>query len=144
MTLRMLRRFIFLVVLIASFEALAEDNPLSILEPWIRAAPPGAMVLAGYMTLRNVGENEITIDKVSSPDFAMIEMHRTVVQNGMARMLPQDSLVIPAGGELRLQPGGLHLMMMQPRRALRAGDAIKLLLHGKDARIIVTEALVRK
>ena len=144
MTPGKLRRFIVLVLLLASIEAFAEEHSIAVIEPWIRAAPPGAMVNAGYMTLRNTGQSDIIIDKVTSPEFAMIEMHRTVVQNGLARMLPQDRLVVPAGGELKLRPGGLHLMMMQPKRELREGDAVKLTLHSKGAHIIVTKAPVRK
>ena len=144
MTPGKLRRFVMLVLLLASIEAFAEEHSIAVIEPWIRAAPPGAMVNAGYMTLRNTGQSDIIIDKVTSPEFAMIEMHRTVVQNGLARMVPQDHLVVPAGGELKLRPGGIHLMMMQPKRELRAGDTVKLSLHGKGAPIIVTKAPVRK
>jgi copper(I)-binding protein len=144
MTASKLRRLLIVVFLLAGIGAFAEDQSISVIEPWIRAAPPGAMVNAGYMTLRNTGQNEYIIEKVTSPDFVMIEMHRTEVKNGLARMLPQDRLVVPAGGELTLRPGGLHLMMMQPKRELRAGDAVKLSLHGKGAHIIVTEAPVRK
>ena len=144
MTPDKLRRLVTVVLLLASIKAYSEDHSLSVIEPWIRAAPPGAMVNAGYMTLRNTGQSDIIIDKVTSPEFVMIEMHRTVVQNGLTRMLPQERLVVPAGGELKLHPGGLHLMMMQPKRELGAGDAVELSLYGKGARIIVTEAPVTK
>ena len=101
-------------------------------DAWVRAGPPGMAVLAGYMRLTNTGDKELAVTNVTSPDFAMVEMHRTVVSDGVARMQSQEQLLVPSGGELSMAPGGLHLMLMHPKRTLESGDNITLTLHIRD------------
>ncbi|RMD70852.1 MAG: copper chaperone PCu(A)C [Gammaproteobacteria bacterium] len=56
--------------------------------PWIPEAPPNAKVLAGYMTLVNTGDAPEVLTGVESPLFQRVEMHRMVMEKGMARMEP--------------------------------------------------------
>lgn len=96
---------------------------------WIREAPPGAEVMAGYVTLRNPGAKLQTVCHLDSPDFGAIEMHQTIVENGLSKMLALDELEVPARGEARLVPGGLHLMLFRPQRTLKSGDKVQLNFH---------------
>lgn len=93
-------------------------------KPWIREAPPGATMLSGYLRIDNPGSQPIRLLQVQSDDFGSIEVHRTEVVDGVSRMREVDDLSVPAGGAVVLEPGGMHLMLMQPRRALRAGDSV--------------------
>lgn len=111
-------------------------------DAWIRAAPPGVSVLAGYLTLVNDSDRDIIITGASSPTFRIIEMHRSVSKGGMARMIEQEVLTVPAGGRLVLEPKGLHLMLMMPTAALRAGDTVKLSLQLGDGRSLYVKARV--
>jgi hypothetical protein len=67
-----------------------------------------------------------------------------VVEDGMARMLPQESMPIPAGGELVLKPGDYHLMLMRPKSALKAGDEVELSLGFDDGSTMAVTLPVRK
>ncbi|MGB5440598.1 MAG: copper chaperone PCu(A)C [Gammaproteobacteria bacterium] len=102
---------------------------LDISHAWVREAPPASKVLAAYMAIRNPGDAVISISGISSPDFESAELHRTVVSEGMARMLHIKQLEIPAKGTVMLEPGGLHLMLFNPSRPLAAGDRVTLTLH---------------
>jgi copper(I)-binding protein len=93
---------------------------------WIRAAPPGAMMLAGYASLRNAGDSPLTVTGAGSADFGDISLHRSVEENGVERMLPLGHIVIAPGASVEFAPGGRHFMLMQPARALRAGDRVKI------------------
>lgn len=110
------------LALLAPASALAGE--LSAQHAMVREMPPGARVTAAFMVLRNTGDADIAISAISSPAFGRVEMHRTQVVDGVARMLPQDSLPVPAGGELVLEHGSWHLMLFQPQRELRAGDSV--------------------
>ena len=99
---------------------------------WIRAAPPGAKVLAGYARLRNPCAKAVQVTGVGSPDFAMAMMHETVVANGMSTMRHAPTLGVPAGGSLVFAPGGRHIMLMNPRRALKPGDKVRITLSLSD------------
>jgi copper(I)-binding protein len=99
---------------------------------WIREAPPTARVLAAYMVIENTGESPAGIMAIASPDFEHTELHRTTVESGIARMVPIDKLEIPAGEQISLEPGGIHLMLFNPLRPLREGDKVTLTIQGAD------------
>jgi copper(I)-binding protein len=111
---------------------------------WVRAAPPGAPSLAGYVVLRNGCDAPVTVTGVESLDFARPMIHRSVDEGGVARMRPAGDLVVPAGGELRFEPGGLHLMLMQPKRPLADGDTARVRLVLADGRRLFAEFAVRR
>ncbi len=102
------------------------DGALHLVDPWIREAPPGMTMLGGYVTLHNTGRSAVQVVGAESAAFGSIELHKTEVVDGTAKMLRQDRLEIPAGGELALKPGGYHLMLMQPKRPLKAGDKVDI------------------
>lgn len=112
--------------------ALAPPKGVHVESAWVRAAPPGAMMLAGYMTLRNDGHVPVVFKLAQSDAFAMVELHRTTVVNGVSTMRAAGNQTIPAGGALRIEPGGLHLMLMQPRHEVKVGDTVRFRLHFAD------------
>lgn len=99
---------------------------------WVRAAPPGAMMLAGYMNLRNDGKQPARFEWAQSDVFGMVELHKTLIVNGVSTMRPAGVQIIAAGDTLRIEPGGLHLMLMQPQHALMVGDTVRFRLHFAD------------
>jgi copper(I)-binding protein len=105
---------------------------MDITDGWVREAPPTSRVLAAYMQIINLTDSELTVTGITSPDFEAAELHRTIVENGVARMLPVPELTIPAGGSITLAPGGLHLMLFDPVRPLQQGDTVTLVLHRSD------------
>lgn len=84
---------------------------------------------AAYLTIRNRGGAD---DRLLGAGFAgarRVEMHETRVSpEGLATMRPVESIEIPAGEEIRLEPGGLHLMLMGLESSLVSGDTVHLLL----------------
>lgn len=101
-------------------------------------------MLAGYATVRNSCAKGVDIIGVASQDFAMSRVHETVLLNGMSRMRQARSTLVPAHGELRFEPGGRHLMLMHPKRSLKPGDKVKVMLKLADGRRIATAFSVRK
>lgn len=134
-----------LVVCIALFTtSLVLANELTVNDPWIREAPPEAQMLAAYMTIGNNSTHTVALESASSPDFRIIEIHRTKMEKGMARMMRQSRLQILPGSRVVLAPGNYHLMLMQPLRSLRAGDTVQLQLRFDSGESIDVTALVRK
>ena len=125
--LPLLRLFI-IVALILPATALAE---LEVSDAWIKNLPPSVPVRAGYMTLHNNGQSTVVIRGARSAAFASVEIHRSVMQDGMMQMEPVESLEIPAGATLQLKPGGYHLMM-HIIEATRPGQEIELVLQFSD------------
>jgi len=102
---------------------------LVIRDAWIREAPPGAETLAAYLVLKNNLDSAVTLAGVSSESFDQVQIHLTTQQDGIARMRMIGELKIEAGQSIALQPGGMHLMLVNPKKALLAGDIVKLVMH---------------
>ena len=102
------------------------------------------MVLAGYATLSNPCAKAAAVTGVSGDDFAMAMIHQTTVAGGTSRMRQVEVLAIPAKGEVRMAPGGTHVMLMQPKRELHEGDKVRLSLTLEDGRVLSADFVVRR
>lgn len=138
MKLRTLLPFTFAVLFHA---AIAQADPLTVDDAWVREAPPTAQVLAAYMQITNPADQPRTITGAASTCCERVEIHRTEIVDGMARMIPQPELVVEAGATLLLEPGGLHLMLISPKGPLAQGDhvVIELRLDGGEMQEIHAE-----
>ena len=112
-------------LLLAGCSRPAAESQLLFEDAWVRAMPPGSMMTAGFGRLVNNSNVDLEITAYTSPQFADVSLHRTVLEDGMSRMKEVPTLMIPAGSEIELAPGGYHLMFMQPIE--KQGDV--LLLH---------------
>jgi copper(I)-binding protein len=140
-------RLLLGLALLASASAAVAD-PQSCLpkvsKAWIRAAPPGATMLAGYAELRNDCKQPLVLTGAKSADFVMVQVHETRVENGTSRMLHAKRTALGAGSTFRLEPGHHHLMLMHPRRALPVGSVVRLEFTLADGRRVPAEFRVRK
>jgi periplasmic copper chaperone A len=93
---------------------------------WIPQAPPGVDMLAGYLTLKNSGDTTVNVLAAQSDRFRMVTLHQTVIENGVSRMRELHLFELAPGQEVKFAPGGLHLMLMQPRSPVAAGDRIEI------------------
>lgn len=123
-----------LIALLLVLSGCSKDAPPAITDAWIRSAPPGAP-MAGYMELRNPGSQVLRCDGASSEAFDSVELHRSVVEDGMSRMLHGQIAEVPPGGRVRFEPGGYHLMLFGARQPLARGDSVIILLHCGELRI---------
>ena len=113
----------------------AEDAaPIEFRAAWIRAAPPASEVQAGYVDIVNRSTAEVTITRADSVAFGAVEMHEMRTVDGMMRMRPLPELPIAAGQTVELEPGGTHLMLLRPVRALRAGEHAEIIFVLADGR----------
>jgi copper(I)-binding protein len=141
----MKRVFLLFPLLMALLPGAARAAPaLTVRDAWIAEAPPVAKVQAGYMALVNDGPSPVTIVGASSTEFDTVEMHRTVEVEGVMRMEAQHALRVEPGATLELAPGGLHLMLIGPKRPLVAGDRVAIELRLDDGAVILAGAEVRR
>ncbi len=81
---------------------------------------PGSRMSAGYLTLRNGGSQPVRITRVDSAQFGSVEIHESVVEDGVARMRPLPELKIEPRASVTLERGGKHLMLMRPDGAVES------------------------
>jgi len=111
---------------------------------WVREAPPTSRVLAGYMNIKNNTNNAIKLIAVSSDISKRTEMHNTVIENNMARMVELKQLSIASQKQTAFKPGGQHLMLMGISKPVRAGDVVTLQLKFENGVEKTVKADVRK
>jgi hypothetical protein len=130
-------RLALLLALLLPFNAFAE---LDITQARIKNLPPSVPVRAGYLSIHNPAQFSVSIVSIRSEAFASVEIHRSVMKDGMMSMEPVDRLTIEPGASLQLAPGGLHLMMMHPVEATRPGDDLEIILQlgdGSEQRLMM-------
>jgi len=96
---------------------------------WMPVAPPNAKVIAGYLSIENKTSHKMTLTGISSKHFERVEIHRTEMHGDLMRMVQQDSLAIPSGDVIHLQPGGYHLMCIRPSSVPKEGESVRLSLQ---------------
>lgn len=136
----MTRLLLSLIFILCAGVACADETRITASGGWIREAPPAAPVRAGYLSLHNAGDADVTVLGARSESFGAIEIHEMVAgDDDTMRMRPVPQLVLPAGEKVVLEPGGLHLMLFRPARALARGERAPLVLILADGREILTE-----
>jgi periplasmic copper chaperone A len=99
---------------------------LEALAPWLREPPPRAEVAAAFMTLWNRGDSPLRITAVTSPAFAGAMIHESVTHGAQVHMEMREQIDIAPGARVNFEPGGLHVMLMQPNRPIKIGVTIPL------------------
>jgi len=130
------RSLLLLLLALASIGTVAHEYHLGALDirhPWSRPTAEGMMVGVAYFEIVNRGKVPDTLLSASSAVCESVEFHRTILEDGMARMRPAGELVIAAGATLKAEPEGLHLMLMGLKQPLVAGTEVPLKLRFKDA-----------
>jgi len=113
-----------ILALLASLPAFAGE--LTVTNAWSRSTPPVAKVGVVYFTLKNDTGKSDRLLKLSTPVAGKVEVHRTEMLDGIARMREVAVLHVDAGQTLEFQPGGLHVMLMGLRKPLVAGTTYEL------------------
>lgn len=109
---------------------------------WARIADSGA-TSGAYMEIANNDTVAITLVGVTTTDAGAAEVHESMQQDGMAHMMPRTALRIPAGDVVTMAPGGLHVMLIDLRRALVIGDSVRLRLRFSDSTSVAVTAPVQ-
>ena len=123
----------YVVLLTVSMLALACSQPagppLTISNVVVLEPVPGMSIAAGYLVLENNSDQRITIEKITSPQFARIEMHETVIRDDVARMVSLSSLVVERQSNIVFEPGGKHLMLFASSSDITPGLPVTIEFH---------------
>lgn len=129
-----------LLPLLSSF-AVAQESNVAVLDAWARETPGGAKTGAAFLQVTAKTDSDKLIDARSSVA-EHVELHNHVHENGVMRMRRVDAIEVPAGKTVTLEPGGYHLMLMNLKQPLKAGDTIDLtLVFEKAGQVEVTASV---
>jgi len=125
-------------------DAVMSANFFGLDNAYARAAPAGG-TSAVYLDLVNDTADDVTLLSASTDAAGVVEIHRTEPgADGLSAMTPvEGGLDVAAGETVSLEPGGLHIMLLDLQRDLADGDTVTLELQfeGRDA--LTVQAPVR-
>lgn len=121
---------------------------------WARTSPAMATAGAAYMVLTAAADDELLGAKVDASVAGKVELHETKAAAtdgtapaasgmGAMTMVPVESISLPKGTAVALEPGGFHVMLLGLVTPLEAGSTLSLTLVFKNAGEQVVDIPVR-
>ena len=96
-----------------------------------------------FMTITNSGAaDRLIAAKIDSAIAGVVEVHETVTQGSTSKMQKVEGIDIPANGTAELKPGGYHVMLLNVKREIKAGETLELTLVFQKAGEIKVKANV--
>lgn len=102
------------------------DAGVKVTDVWARATAPGQNVAAAYLSL--VSGTQAALVKAESPAARIVELHEMKMDGNVMKMRAVPKIDLPAGAEVKLAPGGLHVMLVDLKQPLKVGEKVPLTL----------------
>ena len=120
----------------------AED--ITVVNPYVRAVPPGQPNSAAFMQLQNKSATQHAVVRAESPVAKAVELHTHINEGGIMKMRQIKQIDVPAKGTTMLKPGGLHVMFLGLKSELKPDQSIPVTLIYEDGSKVTIHAKVRK
>lgn len=111
---------------------------------WVHLGPPNTRVMAAYGEFINMSDKNIYLTGVDNSDFDHVELHESIVKDGVGEMVEHKEFLIPAGESLKFEAGKRHMMLVTPLKRFKHNGKTTMILHyrveGSDEKL--TQELV--
>ena len=94
---------------------------------YTRATAPGQQVAGGFLKIENKGAADQLVS-ASSSVAGEVQLHEMTMDGNVMKMRQVKDIPVPANGSVELKPGGLHLMFMNIKAPLAAGETVTVKL----------------
>ena len=94
--------------------------------PWVRGAVAGQLGTGAFMDITSA--RDATLVKVESPVAGIVEIHSMEMKGELMTMRAVEKIDLPAGKQVRLAPGGFHVMLTDLKQPVKNGEAVPLKL----------------
>jgi len=133
-----------LFLIVAAFSpANAQPSSIQIDDAWSRATLGQSRTGAAYMTLATGATSADRLLSASTAVAGKVELHNHIVVGNVAQMRPVDAIEVAPGSPTVLQPGGLHIMLVDLKAPLQAGTSFPLTLVFEKAGAVTVDVAVR-
>lgn len=138
----MKRAYLFAAVFFTLWLTTPAWAEVAVENAWVRMPPPVADTAAGYLVLKNSGEQSVAVVSVECDAAAEPEFHSMQTHDGMVHMQKMERVEVPAGGSIEFAPGGDHLMMKGLTKELKAGEHVTLRIAFSNGESVTVQAQV--
>jgi periplasmic copper chaperone A len=127
-----LNRLVILSCLSAAASLVAAQTAVS--EPWVRGTVAQQKATGAFMKLTSAQGGKLV--SVQSAVAGVVEIHEMAMDGNVMKMRAVPGLDLPAGKAVELKPGGYHVMLMDLKQPLKAGNTVtmSLVVEGKDGK----------
>ena len=101
----------------------ASVGSIKVENAYTRATAPGQQVAGGFLKIENKGAADQLVS-ASSPAAGEVQLHEMAMDGNVMKMRQVKDIPVPANGSVELKPGGLHLMFMNIKAPLAAGETV--------------------
>jgi copper(I)-binding protein len=120
----------------------AQEGDIMVESAWSRAALAGRTGVVYFSVMAMGGADRLL--GATTPVAEHAELHQSMESGGMSQMRPVDSVPVAAGATVDFKPGGLHVMLIGLKHALKEGDTFPLTLKFEKAGLVETTVKVGK
>lgn len=112
--------------------AATSQAQVTVKDAWIRATVPQQQATGAFMQLSAAKDTKLVA--ASSPLTPVVEVHEMAMKDNVMTMRQIPAVEIAAGQTVALKPGGYHVMLLDLKQQVKAGDTVQLTLtfEGKD------------
>lgn len=129
--------------MLLSFKTFATESGLVIQNATIRIPPPAITTTAMFLKITNKSSQDVGLLKVSGDFAGNFELHTMEMAGGKMKMRPLNMIEVKKKSSVELQSGGMHIMIFNVKKPLKAGEIykVKMLFNNKqeievDAKVI--------
>ncbi|HOZ58729.1 MAG TPA: copper chaperone PCu(A)C, partial [Nakamurella multipartita] len=120
---------------------------VTIADTWVRATPgtDDPSMSAAFGVLTNHTDRQLTVVSATNSASDRTELHEMAMVDGAMVMRPiSGGITIPAGGSTTLEPGGLHVMLLNLTTPIEPGDEVDLTLTLDDGSTVPFTAVAKE
>ena len=121
------------------------QSAIEVSNAWARATIAAQKTSGFYLDIRSAAPARLV--GVASPAAARVELHNMKMEGSVMKMSAVESIDLAAGQTVKLAPGGYHIMLIDLKQPLKAGDSVPVTLAveraDKTRATIETKAAVR-
>lgn len=118
---------IVLALALCGAASFAQAADVTVSDPWVRGTVPTQKATGAFMRLQ--ADQEVRLVSASSPVAGVTEIHEMAMQDNVMKMRRVDGgITLAKGTALELKPGSYHVMLMDLKQPLKAGEKVPLTL----------------
>ena len=121
----------YLAALLAVGAAPVAQAQVTVDGAWARTTVPNQSATGAFMRLTT--RKDVVLVGASSPVAGIVEVHEMSMVKDIMRMRAADRVPLKAGQTIELKSGGLHIMMMDLKKQIKAGERVPLTLSFEAA-----------
>lgn len=106
--------------------AAAASAQTTVKDAWVRGTVAPQKATGAFMQITSAQGGKLV--SAQSPLAGVTEVHEMAMEGDVMKMRAVTALELPAGKAVELKPGGYHLMLMDLKQPLKAGENVPLTL----------------